>query len=266
MARATTRRTTTYDAINRLSLAKEGPTAGSNANWSRGFGYDNFGNMWVTSPTGVPVNSFTPAGQGWYSNLNRLVNAGLGIGYDNAGNQTSIGAYAQSYDAENRLASSTINQTTTTYVYDGEGRRVKKVQGSAETVYVYDAAGNLAVEYGPPPNYPCTTCYLTADHLGSTRMVTDAGGAVKALHDFLPFGEEVPAGVPAGIGGRSSDYYPASTLAINDTINQKFTCKERDTETARRGGSRVRMRHSRIKIRPTRRVGIFMAIKEQATP
>jgi RHS repeat-associated protein len=58
-------------------------------------------------------------------------------------------------------------------------------------------------------------------------MVTDAGGTVKALHDFLPFGEEVPA----GIGGRSSDYYPAGTLAINDTINQKFTGKERDGET-----------------------------------
>ncbi len=31
--------------------------------------------------------------------------------------------------------------------------------------------------------------YFTADHLGSTRMVTDASGSVLEQFDYLPFGE-----------------------------------------------------------------------------
>jgi RHS repeat-associated protein len=96
------------------------------------------------------------------------------------------------------------------------------VQGSATTVYVYDAQGQLAAEYATQPETPlCTTCYLTADHLGSTRLMTDgASGAAVALHDYLPFGEEIPS----GIGGRSSLYG-------TDSPRQRFTGKERDAET-----------------------------------
>jgi len=55
-----------------------------------------------------------------------MVNAGLGIQYDAAGNQTAIGGFSFTYDAESRLVSSTLNGVTATYAYDGEGRRVKK--------------------------------------------------------------------------------------------------------------------------------------------
>ncbi len=88
--------------------------------------------------------------------------------------------------------------------------------------------GQLAAEYGAElAQPPCATCYLTVDHLGSTRMLTDAIGTVESLHDYLPFGEEIPAGV----GARSGGLYPASTQAINDGVTQKFTGKERDQET-----------------------------------
>ncbi len=58
-------------------------------------------------------------------------------------------------------------------------------------------------------------------------MITDGSGAVISLHDFLPFGEEIPA----KIGGRSATYYPSNTLVINDSTTEKFTGKERDAET-----------------------------------
>lgn len=38
-------------------------------------------------------------------------------------------------------------------------------------------------------------CYLTYDHLGSVRMVTDKNANVISRHDYLPFGEEIPSGV-----------------------------------------------------------------------
>ena len=95
--------------------------------------------------------------------------------------------------------------------------------------YVYDAAGTLTAEYDTvPPSSPCSTCYLTVDALGSTRMMTDGStGAIKSLHDYLPFGEEIGAGV----GGRSSTYYMDSSVTTADGTAQKFTGKERDNES-----------------------------------
>jgi RHS repeat-associated protein len=52
-------------------------------------------------------------------------------------------------------------------------------------------------------------------------MVTDANHAIIARHDYTPFGEEIPAGY-AGRGTEWGKY---------DAVNQKFTGKERDTET-----------------------------------
>jgi len=96
------------------------------------------------------------------------------------------------------------------------------------TKYVYDAQGQLAAEYATQPGpIKCTTCYLTADHLGSTRMVTDSNAAVQSLTDYLPFGEEIQSTV----GTRSASYYPPNDLAVADGVTQKFTGKERDQET-----------------------------------
>ena len=66
----------------------------------------------------------------------------------------------------------------------------------------------------------CTTCYLSYDHLGSVRLVTDQNGVVKARHDFLPYGEEVPAST----AGRSSQFGSTTDAA------QKFTGQIRDQE------------------------------------
>ena len=65
----------------------------------------------------------------------------------------------------------------TFYYYDGEGRRVGKVNGSVIEIYAYDARGQLAAEYGGAP-VETATHYLTADHLGSTRVITDASKVV----------------------------------------------------------------------------------------
>src|SRR5882762_6137041 len=104
----------------------------------------------------------------------------------------------------------------------GAGRRVSRLVNGVTTVYVYDALGQLAAEYASaaPTAPPCLTCYLTADHLGSTRVVTKTAGAVVSRHDYLPFGEEIfTANRTTALG-----YTP-------DNITQKFTGKERDGES-----------------------------------
>lgn len=64
--------------------------------------------------------------------------------------------------------------------------------------------------------------WLVTDHLGSTRMEADKSGGLGGIkrHDYLPFGEELAAGI------RGSSY---GYVSIN--IRQKFGSKERDTET-----------------------------------
>jgi RHS repeat-associated protein len=91
-------------------------------------------------------------------------------------------------------------------------------------VYVYDVFGSLAAEYSSAPltTAPvCGTCYLSTDHLGSTRLVTGENGSVMARHDYLPFGEEIPS----GYANRGADW------AADDSVKQKFTGQERDSET-----------------------------------
>ncbi len=207
-----------YDGVNRLKVASEG------AFWSWTFDYDARGNQWVSEWSGPSPGSFTATASSWYEAATNRLTGAPSADYDLAGNQTQIGGYTFGYDAESRVKESTVSGDTTSYAYDGQGRRVKKALGSNTTVFVYDAFGQLAAEYGPEESGEPRTSYLTADHLGSTRVVTDANGGVTERHDYRPFGEELFA----GISGRTADLkYPGGDTGVR----RKFTGKERDSET-----------------------------------
>jgi RHS repeat-associated protein len=101
---------------------------------------------------------------------------------------------------------------------------VKKQVGATTTVMVYNVMGQLVAEYDNVNTLPLSaTKYVTADHLGSTRVVTDASGSVKARYDYLPYGEELPfsVGTRNTVGGYQT----------SEGIRQKFTSKERDAES-----------------------------------
>jgi len=188
------------------------------------FGYDRYGNMSGTS-TGLPGVPALPA-SGSYNASNRLTSPG--VTYDSAGNQKTLGSSSLTYDAENRQTVDTdsVSGNVTTYGYDGMCERVMKSLASGPaTVYVHDAFGNPAAEYTTGgSSSACTTCYLSWDHLGSTRMVTDQTGAVVPYgrHDYLPFGYEIPGGTSARTAGNWGG---------PDFVAAKFTGQERDTET-----------------------------------
>jgi RHS repeat-associated protein len=124
------------------------------------------------------------------------------------------------YDAENHLVN--FNGGVAKYVYDGDGHRVKKITSTATIAYVYNARGQLSAEYGGPPPTVGGTSYLITDHLGSTRVVTDATQAVLSRHDYFPFGEEIYN----ALGNRNTD--PNYNVLSGPT--QRFTAKERDPE------------------------------------
>ncbi|MGH8247128.1 MAG: hypothetical protein ACREUU_11945, partial [Gammaproteobacteria bacterium] len=177
-----------YDALNRLQTAAET----GNGDWAQTYAYDRYGNRWVSANSGLTLSAQTPIDASWYNAANNRIN---GYTYDDAGNQQSIvGGTTFAYDAENRLRTVTrLGADTVTYDYDGEGRRVKKVVGANTTIYVYNALGQLAAEYESPRQATNGgRRYLTADHLGSTRLITDEVGAERSRHDYLPFGEDLP--------------------------------------------------------------------------
>jgi RHS repeat-associated protein len=88
-----------------------------------------------------------------------------------------------------------------------------------------DTTGNLAVSgdftFTTAQNGSGGIKWLVTDHLGSTRMVIDETGSLAGIrrHDFLPFGEELSAGI--GIRSASLGYG-------EDSVRQKFTGYERD--------------------------------------
>lgn len=231
-----------YDELNRIKLASE--FVGITASWSQQFQYDRYGNRQCCSPasgngtgTGIQISQAT----------NRITEPGYV--YDTAGNLTNEGAAkTYSYDAENRMISAIVDGVTSTYVYDGNGKRVKKIVNGIMTKYIYDEAGALIAEYSngatitaPTKDYiygasgllavlesiECGTDkelkYITPDHLGSPRIVTNLKGKVLSRHDYYPFGEEIES----SLSGRNN----IQGYGSNDKIKQKFTGYERDDET-----------------------------------
>jgi RHS repeat-associated protein len=226
-----------YDGLNRLEMAEE--QAGAALTWRQVYSYDRYGNRTLTAGTTHPARLDTATNPEASPDTNRVTSAGYS--YDEAGNllcdpqhacaQSPFVAY-YGYDAENRLvtAGGGHDDGGTTYSYNGEGQRVRKTRAGGEvTAFVYDATGRLVADYSNRVEANGTS-YLTQDHLGSTRALTDAegnahsdNGARGARHDYLPFGEEIGAGV----GGRTQ----SQGYSQLDGVRMKFTGHERDEET-----------------------------------
>jgi RHS repeat-associated protein len=214
-----------YDGVNRLTSAVE--TGG----WSRGYGYDRYGNRWVSSSTGLAHSAVPaePTSSSHFTASNNRLNM-TGMEYDTAGNLSRYGNYRLSYDAEGRMKSVTdlSYNSMAQYVYDGDGRRVKKtwVPTGEITYYFYDALGQLAVEYSTQSPTSTGTSYLFTDMLGSVRTITNDSGAVVENNDYLPFGRMLSS----ADNGRSAVgfYPPAPDTSIDSSTPHKFTGKERD--------------------------------------
>ena len=149
----------------------------------------------------------------------------VAAGYDAAGNMTSVSTQTLTYDAEGRLLTLTDGTNVTdSFTYDGDGRRVTKTSNSVLTIYVYDPNGQLAMEVGGASPAVSGTMYVTRGRMGSTRLTTNAGGAV-GCHDYLPFGEEIPGAVSGWGRNTVSCYEQAPETDV------KFTGQLFDAET-----------------------------------
>jgi RHS repeat-associated protein len=203
--------TYSYDALNRIATAVQSDNA-----FNITFTVDPWGNM---NESGT--SNFTPL----FDSQNHM----QGWSYDSAGNLLADAAHSYAYDAENRV--SKVDVTGASYTYNPLGNRVRKDVGSTPTEYFF-FAGNVIAELNP--NTAAWTDYIFggkeryakdsssngsgvqyyhSDHLGTTRIMTDASGAKISDCTYGPFGEEIGCSP-----GNTSNHY-------------KFTGKERDGET-----------------------------------
>jgi RHS repeat-associated protein len=210
-----------YDSLDRILEAKE--TTNNQQNWSQNFGYDRYGNrtsfnqlIGQTQQTQTPMVDV---------NTNRFT-AGQGFAYDFNGNLVQdVDGKQFIFNGDNKQTQikDANNNVIGTYFYDGNGARIKKVTVTETTIFVY-SGGKLIAEYSTQQAATPTISYLTSDHLGSPRVITDANGQVISRRDFMPFGEELNS----GIGGRNTTQ---KYNATNDEIRQKFTGYQKDQES-----------------------------------
>ena len=209
--------TNKYDSLDRISEAEEKSNGAQT--WIQQFGYDKYGNRTSFNQLiGQNQQNQTPMVD---ANTNRF-QTGQGYVYDAGGNLiTDANGRNFTFNGDNKQTEvrdgNNPNPQTNLigqYFYDGEGKRVKKVSATETTIFVYNGGGQLVAEYSTQTPQNPTISYLTNDHLGSPRVVTDALGQVNSRRDFMPFGEEIAR---ANYG--------------SDSVRQKFTGYEKDTET-----------------------------------
>ena len=131
-----------------------------------------------------------------------LSGTGATLTYDANGNLTSDGTRTFEWDAENRLVAVNIGTHRSEFTYDGFDRRVRIVErdGGATTRDAQLTWNGTAITeerlstgevnrfFGDGEQHNGVARYLTRDHLGSVREVTDAAGAVVTRNDYDPYG------------------------------------------------------------------------------
>jgi len=223
----TATQTYTYDDLNRLESATE--TISSSQTWKQTFSLDRYGNRRFntsgSNTTTLGSCSEAICNPTISTSNNRLTSSGYDYDENGALIENAAGERF-GYDAENhqtKFFASTNSGSTpdATYHYDGEGKRVKKIVSDEVTVFVYDASGQLVAEYATQiETTEAEVSYLTTDHLGSPRIITDETGAITSRKDFAPFGEET-----AGSDRTSHGEYG------EPNIRQDYTSYEKDDES-----------------------------------
>ncbi|HMJ08624.1 MAG TPA: RHS repeat-associated core domain-containing protein [Pyrinomonadaceae bacterium] len=161
------------------------------------------------------------------TSTNRITSSGYTYDANGAVTQDASGQRF-GYDAESRQKEffAAVNSGGTpdaTYSYDGEARRVKKVAGTETTIFVYDASSQMVAEYSTVSATLQQVSYLTTDHLGSPRIITNENGAVTSRKDFMAFGDEATSSQRVG-GPTGNGYDPPN-------VRQDYTGYQNDEES-----------------------------------
>jgi RHS repeat-associated protein len=184
-----------YDGLDRL-------TSASCTSWSHTYSYDKTGNRTSKDSVTYTINSVNEV---------TALSDGTSLTYDANGNRTQktkgTDTWDYTYDYANRLTKVKKNSATVgEYAYDGDGNRLQKTENSTTTTYICsglsilyekNSNGTATYIYGPfgllakrtVINEQTNTYFYHANHLGSTRLVTDKNKNIVLAVNYHPFGE-----------------------------------------------------------------------------
>jgi RHS repeat-associated protein len=221
-----------YDSLSRVEAGAVFPDPlGTGTQRKQSYTFDNYGNLQsITTQVGTGSASTrnTPAS----ASTNRLTGA---VAYDAAGNLTSWNGAVYEYDAFNQMKRMASGTEEWHYIYTADDERFwsfKPASGGNPRFDRWTLRGldgkvlrefaNAGYTWTAWEDYIYRDSLLLAgylsngqrrhfhlDHLGTPRLVTNAGGNQTAYHVYYPFGEEATAFDP-------------------NTDRMKFTGHERD--------------------------------------
>ncbi len=160
-----------------------------------------------TSGAGIATNSYTP------NSLNQMAQVnGINQTFDDDGNlKQSADGITLTWNAENRMISSTKGGVTTSYRYDYLGRSIAKSTPSDTTYYIYDGWNPIA-ELSTTVDY----CLWGQDLSGSLQ---GAGGVGGLLSITKASGAETATSYPTYDGnGNVSEYVEATTASLTTIV------------------------------------------------
>jgi len=185
-----------YDPMSRLSAA-------SGAYGTQGYTYDDVGNRLTRTGS-------APQMYGYPSNSHRLSSAGTtSFLYDGAGNTTTKGLLALTYNQAGRVATATLGANTVTNTYGANGQRVRKISVGltpGTTVLHHGPGGQLIAEWidtglatswreyvwlDDLPLAQASTAglaYIHADQLNTPQKMTDSAQSTVWQASYEPFG------------------------------------------------------------------------------
>jgi RHS repeat-associated protein len=168
-----------YNALGEVTQADS-----SVSGFDRAYEYDAIGNRKKSADSlTLPANdNYTTNALNQYSAVNQ--SAALSPSYDDDGNATAYPLPVTpttnstlTWDGENRLISTTVNNVTTEYLYDAKSRRIAKITGGVTELTIYDA-------WNPIADYTGTTlakCYVWGTDLSGTLQGAGGVGGLLSL-------------------------------------------------------------------------------------
>ena len=202
-----------YDHLDRLvSATAVGPSPA--VSYSESYAYDALGSMLAG-----PAGTYTYEGHlsNSFANPHAATSIeGIQVYHDRNGNVLRSGGLVNAWNYRNELVATALATADTVlhppssplvnYSYDAEGSRVRLSTNTSTTDYpsdTYNTDGvrrtrHIFIDRGPvviveaTSGGGSTTFWNYTDHLGSTRIVTDATGAIVESLDYTPFGSQIP--------------------------------------------------------------------------
>ncbi len=227
----------TYDPLYRLTTVAQGSTNIETLT------YNPTGDRTSKAGGGLATGAY-----GYQANTHWLTSIGSAArAYDANGNTTGSSSAGQTwgygYNGRNRMTTVQANgSTVASYLYNAFGQRLGKQTAAGVVLFSYDEAGHLLGEYGSnnrdyvwmgdiplavidTAGSTSTVNYVTADHLGTPRAVSNSAGATIWSWTWLgnPFGELAPSSASGyTLNLRYPGQYYDTESGFNYNINRNY--------------------------------------------